>query len=524
MDFNLPIHRERLRLKILQILLIAGIVFSITPVLKAPFVLDDQAAIVKHPVVNGHAPISDIGCYDVLGRRLLRCAKDSSSARAGIIRPLETALFRMQWKIFDGHPLGFRLISVIALILLIFEISKFLRTIGFTMELALGTTALFSALAIHIDAIAVIHNSTTIWVLLLSVAGMNALFGRHSWIAPLALLLGFGLKESIVMMVPAASWLAIYYPKARRYRTLVSLWVLLVSMLALRTFVIPANINEWTLPADNLLINFSLLHRIFGGINLFGRYICLMIWPLHLSFDYSYSAITLNNPINSGYFFVGLASAIILAVLVIISIKRRSSKAWALTGFLAGIFGAQGLFVSNIMTPLTIIFAERLFFEASLWLVALFMFGAWLITRRTAIYRVPLQVVFLVIFTFQLSMSFKRANQWSGPTSLYHSQVYTQPASLKGQLYWARELERLNRPLAALWHLTLVLDGKRHFPKPWHPLPRPKDATGILTKIPQILAPDTPPRKVWKKLSVIARETLGPNSARLSAQMANRNE
>jgi len=332
------------------------------------------------------------------------------------------------------------------------------------------------------------------------------------------LLIAFGFKESAALFVPTATWMAFFFPRARKYWTLASLWVLLAVILILRSSFIPFDPSGWTIAADNIVMGLPLVERAAAGVGLFGRYIAMTFWPSHLAFDYSYSAITTHTTTNI-HFLIGASSAIALATLVFISIRRRASKAWALTGFLAGAVGAQGLFVSHLITPLTIIFAERIFFDGSLWLVALVLFGGWSIATRHPRYRLPLQTAFAATLLVQLTLSMLRATEWSTPTLLYRSQIASQPASIKGQLYWAKELERMNRPVAALWHFSVAIEGKRHFPRSWKPPPRPERAEDIFTAIPRMLAPKTPPWKVWKKLSVLVRKTLGSHSAEVAERL-----
>ena len=488
--------------------------------LDGAFVLDDQLAIVRHPVVIGAAPLSQLACFNHHGVKLPRCERGGTSRPAPGWRPLSTLFFALQWRVFGASAFAFRLIGVLAYGLLALSVVVFGLRLGLSLALAAGWAACFAALAIHVEAVVAPANTPEVWALLLTLIALIALLGRHPSWALVACALALGFKESAALLPALASALALWHRPARRPLVLFGLWAIVLGFLLVRAEIVPIDVGGWTHAADNALIGAPLVSRWLGGLALLGRYCVQLLAPVSLAVDYSYAALAPASAVYSPAFWGAALGLCASCALGAFAWHQRLHRPWALVGWLLTVFWGTVALPLHWLVPLPIVYAERLFFMPSLWLLGVAALIAGQVSRRWPLLRRPLLVLAGSVVVIQLSFFVLRAREWSAPLRLFAAQVREQPASVKGQIYYAQELAAHGRNVAALWHLALASAGRQAFPRQWRPPQRPRARKEVLVAIATLIAPGLAPAAAWRRTAVLARRFLGSPAARLAATMA----
>lgn len=505
------------------------------PSLSGPYVLDDQLTVASHPIVVGKAPLTDVACYNHLGQLLPRCGsvRGSSLQQVGskpslnskgvgpTWRPLSTLLFRLQWFVLGGSPRALRSVAALGFALVCLLLMALMRRLGVALLPACLGATLFAALAIHVDALA-LSNSSESWALALVLSTLLAVLAGRPLSAAALFVFALGFKESAIVLPALVAWLVPWHRVPRWRWALVLCTSVALGYLLLRAQVVPLGIAGWTSAADNPLLGQPLLSRWATSIALLGRYVVLTVVPQQLAFDYSYAVILPGEDISVGYLVSGLVVLGLLVWALIASWRRRVEDArWALLGYCAGAFVIAFALPSNAIALLPIIFAERLFFAASLWLVlGVVVIGVIGTSGRRRLGRVLVVLAALAVL-LQGTLAVRRSALWSEPLQLLAAQVRVSPASVKGQLYYARGLAAAKQPGRALWHLALAMQGRQRFPAAWRPRSSGQaTADALLERIPGMLAPRAPPALVWRRLAVAARQMLGADAAQLALSRA----
>src|SRR3989338_1865711 len=112
---------------------------------------------------------------------------------------------------------------------------------------------------------------------------------------------------------------------------------------------------------ENHLIFSSFLERIFTAFKVLFMYVERLVWPIHLSADYSFNTIqTVSNPFVSLESAVGILILILLVVLIVFYKKVNKE-----ISFGAVLFLFPYLIISNLIKPVGTIMGERLMYFPS---------------------------------------------------------------------------------------------------------------------------------------------------------------
>jgi tetratricopeptide (TPR) repeat protein len=191
---------------------------------------------------------------------------------------------------------------------------------------------------------------------------------------------------------------------------------------------------------DNVLASApDFLSRLVTAIYVLGRYLLLVIFPNHMSMDYSYSEITLLK-ISDYRFLISLAVYLALAVYAIYMIRKKDAIAFSILYYLITIS-----IVSNIFIVIGTVMADRLTYGPSL---AICLVVAVLLTRIFKTNEGGLQVsrisdfmkrnmkplvitgIILVLYSFK---TITREKVWKNDMELYKSGVEDSPNSSRCQ-------------------------------------------------------------------------------------------
>ncbi len=194
---------------------------------------------------------------------------------------------------------------------------------------------------------------------------------------------------------------------------------------------------EWQDPSlvGNPLLDAPAGVRFMTAVDVFGRYLKLMIWPYRLSPDYSYNSVpVVSNPLSQA-FLLPLAAVVACAAAAALQSRRRP-----LYG-LAGLFFLVSAFpVWHLIDPRVPIMAERFVYlpsAAFCWSVAqLFRDAGWLARPdwRSARSVKSLALLAVCLLVPWATKTFIRARQWSDEKTLLVAAAKTVPDSAQVQL------------------------------------------------------------------------------------------
>jgi tetratricopeptide (TPR) repeat protein len=171
---------------------------------------------------------------------------------------------------------------------------------------------------------------------------------------------------------------------------------------------------------DNPLQSAGFWTARFTAIKVIGKYLWLLVCPLQLSSDYSYSQIPLAGWGDGAAWGAAVAVAAILAAVVA---RRRKDP---LMFFLAGLFGMALLPVSNLIFPIRSIMAERFLYLSSL---------AFAFAVVGLLYRLPsgrfVPVALCALLALYAARTFARNLDWQDNLTLASADVQTCPRSFR---------------------------------------------------------------------------------------------
>ena len=192
----------------------------------------------------------------------------------------------------------------------------------------------------------------------------------RAWIALLAVFfLGLLAKEQAVLLIPVVA-LADAVRSLRGQRTATSsrlavYWGLLLVLgahLALRAWAIGSLVPDrmGIPPIDNPVIQEPFFVRLVTGFKLLALQTWLVLWPRHLSIDYSFDAIPVARSLGEPAALAGAVLVLSLTVFGLLRLRTRPALAWGILVFLG-----CAAFTSNILVPIGTFFGERLLYLPS---------------------------------------------------------------------------------------------------------------------------------------------------------------
>lgn len=479
------------------------------------FVGDDIPDIVEHPVVGGGAPLTELFDYNVMG--------DPRGEGANTIRPLATLMFALEWRLAGPRPAVFHALSVLWFVALV-VIAQ--RTMGrlLSPRAAAAGAALFAALAIHVDAVALIANRPEVCSLLFALLALGAAVDGRTAAACALYLVALLFKESAFLLPAIAAWwiAAADRPSAlhprRRGKPVLALALLAAAFFAGRSLLLSFDVSGAILPADNPLLIAEAPARLWMPWVLLGEYLELTAIPVDLAFDHTYAAIPVDADLSrgTGWLGVGFGAALVAIAALRFSRGPRAAGPLRALAVAAGGFAASYALFSNSLVLIVTLFAERLFLAPSLFLaLGLAAAGAALAPRiGSRPIRIAAGAGIALIVCTQIALAAARTWECRSERSLLAAQVAARPDSVKGQLYRARVLARGGEHLEAIWHLGVAAAGRAAFPGPFE-APR-REGVPIrarLAELPELLAPEESPRAFWAGFRSFVARTLGPASA-----------
>ncbi len=352
-----------------------------------------------------------------------------NTPKSGLYRPFTMATYSLNHNIFGSSPVGFHAVNI-----LIHALNSFLvfwLVIWFlkSRPVAYISSLLFLLHPIHTEAVTSIVGRAELLAFFWSLATIYLLSKNDKILAAVAFLFAMMSKEVALMVLPIVFYIDILFSKKNWWKAVTDN-LFFIAPLALYGFLRYMALGRYfageinTTIVSNILIFVSLPERIFTALKVLVLYAGKLIWPVHLSADYSYNAIPVVKNIFTSW--PSITGLILLAGLVVLILcKTRIGFSFA-----AAMFLFPYLMISNLMVPIGTIMGERLMYFPSLGfaVVSALVIDKFLNKRR--FYKIVGFSLLVFLVVFYGVRTFIRNKDWHDSRTLFNATVKESPNSL----------------------------------------------------------------------------------------------
>jgi tetratricopeptide (TPR) repeat protein len=434
-------------------------------------VLDDTALVRDNPLIRGLTNVPELFASDYW----------EPEARVGLYRPLVTTSYALNFAVggreaggYHGVNLGLHaLVSV-----LVWALCRRLTGDALTAGAA---AFLFAAHAVHTEAVANIVGRAELLAALffllscLGYLGSQRTSGRRPmglYLASLATyLLALLSKESAVTLLGVILLYDLVYGAGRarelrprlvavahRWRPYAGYLLVTLLYLGIRWLALgPAGTRPAPLPTDNPLVTLDLPWRLLSALQVAFHYLGLLVFPLQLSYDYSYNQIPLLTSLADlrAWGVLGLTAA---AIGSLVWSYRASRDLFFALAFYLVTFSV----VSNLVVPIGTIMGERLVYVPSVG----FCLAGVLILRglcgKLPVAPSTARAVFLGVMVLGVGLhsarTLVRNPDWKSEERLYLHDVQVVPRSTKALNNAGKVLQDLGQHPAAIEKFTRAIE------------------------------------------------------------------
>jgi tetratricopeptide (TPR) repeat protein len=407
------------------------------------FALDDYSAILEN-----HVTKNGIDAIPTIFKTTYRFGYPIQGDE--LYRPIPKSIFAIVYSAAGENPMPYHLLNVLLYALTGFLLFTLLcKFLPEQIYPTFATTVLFIAHPIHTEVVANIKSVDEILSFLFFILSLHTLNdylirGKKSSLF-LTLILFFAAllsKESSITYL-AVYPLCIYFFTKTAKQKIVSTTLLLLIPVLIFLLIRSRVVGETVYPsmADNALFStHDFLERKATAVYILGLYLQLLIFPFHLTFDYSLKQIPIVG-IGSWQFILSAAIFVSLLVYAVISFKKKNMIAFGILFFLITISISSNIFI-YIGTHM----AERLLYAPAFGFcfVIAFLLDS-LLKGKTEAVTDSVQKFFFsrtaftaTLFTITLLYSAKAISQnniWKNNFTLYESGVAASPLSHRTHYY-----------------------------------------------------------------------------------------
>lgn len=304
-----------------------------------------------------------------------------SAESADLYRPLTILSFRWNHAVAGPSAAAYHAVNVVLHAAVSALVATLVGALFGGPRLAAASGLLFALHPVHTEAVTTVVGRAELQaaLFLLAALGLHArgyALGGHRRRGLAVALLCFGLallsKESaavgpgLVLLLDALAWLGRGRgPEARELRRALGVTALYTAVvagyLALRLAVL-GRLAGSPIEDVGLLFGEPLAARLWTGLQILAIYARLLAFPLTLSADYSLRQVpVLHDPAHPAVL-AGLLLALALVAGLVWGLRRRSGP----LVFAIGSFAVSYSLVSNLVTPIGVLVAERLLYLPSL--------------------------------------------------------------------------------------------------------------------------------------------------------------
>ena len=243
-----------------------------------------------------------------------------------------------------------------------------MRRIGAALLPAALAALLFAAMPVHVESVANVTGRSDVLAACFVLGAFLAHASRAWLAAPPLFLCALWSKESVLLLplVPLLcdAWIA-RSPAGARVRRLAGYAVVVVLWIPLwRAAMSGPHIGPQ--PIENPLVQLDHADRVLNALAIQVDYLARMLWPAHLSTDYSLAQI----PLVASVFTLRVVLALLLAAAAVLGLVVLRTRVPRAAVAIAG-YGLAFAITSNLALPIGTIMAERLAYMPSLFLCLL---------------------------------------------------------------------------------------------------------------------------------------------------------
>ncbi|MDD5544894.1 MAG: tetratricopeptide repeat protein [Acidobacteriia bacterium] len=367
-----------------------------------------------------------------------------------LYRPFTSFTFAINWWLGGPNPDGFhaanRLIHILVCLGIFWVIRRLFQN---SLVLALVTSLLYAVHPVQTEAITYINGRSDAlamlflvftWLFFLRARKSNPFSWRSYSLSLVSFFLGLLSKESTVTWVGVLFLTEFVFFAERNIkrfweivrgqfgRVYAGYGVVLGIYLGLR-FAILHNVSHVTVTyLDNPLAHVSLPVRLLTGLKIMFQSAGLIVWPIHLSADYSFNQIALVQSWRSVPAIVTILLTLGLCGVLVWTFRRAPDVFFGL-----GYFLLTYSIISNIIVPIGTIRADRLLYMPALGIcfMAACIFERLEQRLEGAQLRKWPKLALAVILVLMLIRVISRNSMWRNEFTLYSQTVRDAPHSAK---------------------------------------------------------------------------------------------
>jgi tetratricopeptide (TPR) repeat protein len=450
---------------------------------------------------------------------------------SGLYRPLTTLTYLFNYAILGNgdHPAGYHWINLLlhtGNVLLVFALARRLVKDLWQSFFIAAVWAVHPVLTESVTNIVgradLLAGMATLGGLLIYLKSTEAGgWRRPAWLMGLMAVTAAGVfsKESAVVIVGIVALYEATWWNPRRLRGFLlgclAMCPAVIAMLWMRSRVLAASAPARFPFQDNPIAGADFLSGRLTAVKVMAKYLGLLVWPAHLSVDYSYAQI----PLADGRPTDWVAWFVVAAVAIgVVFLYRRNKPA-----FFAAVFAFLTLLpASNLLFPMGTIMAERLLYLPAIGLSICLTLALFWAGRRTHL-KVLAPVALCLITAGFGARTWARNADWRDDSTLWAAAVRTSPLSFKTHaglahaLYEEHDLDGAiaedERSLAILDSLpdqrnsapTYMLAGAQHVEKAY--TLRRRDDDGRMVATPESVAEFQKARAILiRAVSIVAAQ------------------
>lgn len=354
------------------------------------------------------------------------------SSSAGLYRPLTMTSYALNYFLFGSGVWSFHLINILLHALNCWLLFLLIYRLVNRKNLAYLTSFLFLILPIHTEAVTGLVGRAELLAFFFSFLTLLLLTVDQTkkWYLPLAILCFLSAllsKETALAVLPIYFFITFYQKQLNKntLKNLIGLGLTLIIYLVVRALILgPYFLTNNATIVENPLKFVPASARIFTALKILALYLEKIIFPLHLSSDYSFNQIPAVTNLTNWSTLIGL---VILITLIYFLCQLRKTPLPIYLG--SAIFFWSFLPISNLITPIGTIMAERLMYFPSAGICLIMaMFFQKLFQKK--IWQWFGLAIFITLTIFYVIRTWQRNYDWRDEKTLYFSAVKVSPNSV----------------------------------------------------------------------------------------------
>ena len=439
---------------LLLVCLVAAIVAA--PNLFGDFVLDDKEAILKSGCVTGELAWSELFV------RNFWC-QEPGQGTVDAWRPWPVIWWRLGWAVGGGASFPFHMLSLLlhAACACALVLAAVALGVGERFSVLLGM--LFAASPIHVDAIGWAVGQADLWAAGLGLSSVWLLRRGRNGASMACFAVALCCKESVLMLLPAL-WLLETSgdtpPRAARQRRLALTLIAAVYLLGRTQALGELGAAHNTFTGNPLMLE-SWVGRLPYAPSLWGRYALTTLVGGPLSADWSHDALGIRTGVDPLY---SVAGAIVVGLAGWVAFRYWDDPAlrWACL-----VLAAYGLLLGQMLTPLPVTYAERLFYlpSAALLLICVRLAELHLAAAAPSRRRIAATAAGLLLVV-HTGLAMRMAHAWTTEPRIIAATLESAPDSGRARVWAAWVAAEAEDAAAVKEHSAVAIELQPYWPLP----------------------------------------------------------